>query len=239
MYRVRRWMLDHGLKLTMTKTEIVLPTKKGIPRLLSVQVGDVKANTNAAVKYLGVMLDMRLTFWEPIRKGAEKAAEVTTSLSSVMANIGGPRPCFRRLLLRTAESIIFYGPEVWSDSMRYEKYRKRLAAVQRRGSLRVACSYRTISEATIAGVIPVNMLAQGRKFVHQTKGPLGQSRSRQIARDQALCAWEECWMKGTRGRWTAKLIGELSLWFHRWHGEVNYYLTQMLTGHGLFRSYFH
>ena len=46
-------------------------------------------------------------------------------------------------------------------------------------------------------------------------------------------------MEDTRGRWTANLIGELSPWFHRRHGEVDYYLTQMLTRHGLFRSYLH
>ena len=46
-------------------------------------------------------------------------------------------------------------------------------------------------------------------------------------------------MEDMRGRWTAKLIGELTPWFHRRHGEVVYYLTQMMTGHGLFRSYLH
>ena len=113
----------------------------------------------------------------------------------------------RRLLLRAAESIILYGAKVWADDMRYEKYRKRLAAVQRREALRVACSYIT--------------------------------RSRQIERGQALSAWKGSWMEDTRESWTAKLIGELSPWFHRRHGEVDYYLTQMLTGHGLFRSYLH
>ena len=46
-------------------------------------------------------------------------------------------------------------------------------------------------------------------------------------------------MEDTRGRWTAKLIGELSPWFHHRRGEVDFYLTQMLTEHGLFRSYLH
>ena len=46
-------------------------------------------------------------------------------------------------------------------------------------------------------------------------------------------------MEDTRGRWTAELIGELSPRFYRRHVEVAYYLTQMLTGHGLFHSYLH
>ena len=62
MYRVRLWMLDHGLELAMAKTGIVLLTQKKTPRLFSVQVDDVTAQTNAAVKYLGVMQDTKLTF---------------------------------------------------------------------------------------------------------------------------------------------------------------------------------
>ena len=44
-------------------------------------------------------------------------------------------------------------------------------------------------------------------------------------------------MEDARGRWTANLIGELYPWFHRRHSELDYYLTKMLTGHGLFHSY--
>ena len=36
---------------------------------------------------------------------------MTASLSRMMANIGAPRPCVKRLLLRTAESIMLYGTE--------------------------------------------------------------------------------------------------------------------------------
>ena len=185
MPRVRGWMSERGLELALTKTEIVLLTKKRIPCLFPVQVGEVTAGTKAAIRYLGVMLDTKLTFWDQIRKGVDKAAEVTASLSRMVANIGGPLPSVRRLLLRTAESIMLYGAEIWADAMRYEKYRKRLSAVQRRGALRVTSSYRTVSEPAvlvIVGVIPVDLLARGRKFVHEMEGTLGRDKSREVAK---------------------------------------------------------
>ncbi|XP_054288026.1 uncharacterized protein LOC129003755 [Macrosteles quadrilineatus] len=40
----------------------------------------------------------------------------------------------------------------------------------------------------------------------------------------------------TRGRWTRRLIRQVRLWVNPRYGEVNFYLTQFLTGHGLFRS---
>ena len=156
--------------------------------------------------------------------------------------IFGSRPCVRRLLLRTAETIMLYGAEIWADAMRYEKYRKRLSAVQRRGALRVTSLYHRVSEPAvfvIAGVILVDLLAQGRNFVHKMEGTLGRDRSREVAKEQTLGAWKRRWMEDTRGRWKAKLIGELSTGFNRRHGEDNYYLTQMLTGHGLFCTYLH
>lgn len=40
-----------------------------------------------------------------------------------------------------------------------------------------------------------------------------------------------------RGRWTAKLIPNVRRWTERMHGKVEYYITEMLSGHGHFRSY--
>ncbi|CAB0043254.1 unnamed protein product [Trichogramma brassicae] len=40
-----------------------------------------------------------------------------------------------------------------------------------------------------------------------------------------------------KGRWTHRLIPNITPWIERRHGEVDYHLTQLLTGHGCFRSY--
>ena len=164
MCRVRCWMLDHGLELAMAKTEIVLVMQKRIPRLFFVQVADVTAHTKASVKYLGVMLDTKFTFWEQIRRGADYAAEVTASLSRVITNIGGPQPCVRRLLLRATESIMLYGAKsgqtvrgTKSTANAWQLYREGepstwRARIARPGGCRPGHR----------GVIPVDLLAQGR-----------------------------------------------------------------------------
>ena len=58
MSRVRQWTSKSRLELVLTKTKI----------------GDVTVATKAAIRYLGVMLDTMLTFWDQIRKGSDKAA---------------------------------------------------------------------------------------------------------------------------------------------------------------------
>ena len=37
---------------------------------------------------------------------------------------------------------------------------------------------------------------------------------------------------------TRRLIPDINLWVSRKHGEVDFFLTQLLTGHGFLRSYF-
>ncbi|XP_046817494.1 uncharacterized protein LOC124423613 [Vespa crabro] len=41
----------------------------------------------------------------------------------------------------------------------------------------------------------------------------------------------------TRGKWTSRLISRLENCITRVQGEVDFYLTQFLTGHSLFRTY--
>ena len=122
--------------------------------------------------------------------------------------------------MATTNSILLYGAEIWADAMKVNKYKKRMVAVQRRGALRVACAYRTVSEeavAVIAGTIPIDLLARERKQIYDS--------------------WHERWRTATKGRWTYLLIHDITKWLGREYGEVNFYLTQFLTGHGYFRYY--
>ncbi|XP_035739237.1 uncharacterized protein LOC118449122 [Vespa mandarinia] len=239
MRRVISWMEDHGLSLAAQKTEIVLLTKKRIYTLRNF-IGDTAVQAKSAVKYLDIMLDKNLNYGEHILRAADKAAKVVASLGTLMANVNGPRPCRRRLLMCAAEAVMLYGAEVWAKALQKEKYRKRIAAVQRRGALRIACSYRTVPEPAvlvIAGVIPIDLLAQERQFVHQQRCVLGKEGALRLTRSTSIETWQSRWEQEHRGRWMARLISRLDSWLNREVGEVDFYLTQFLTRHGLFCSY--
>ena len=69
----------------------------------------------------------------------------------------------RSLLYDTEDGQI---RKVWADSLTCEKYRKRIAALQRKGALRIVSSYHTVSESVglvIAGVIPIDLLAKEQR----------------------------------------------------------------------------
>jgi hypothetical protein len=236
MRRVLLWMGNHGLSLATEKTEIVLLTRQRIHPFVRFNVDTEVIETKRDVKYLGIRLDVRLTFWHQIISAVEKAEKVMTNLSRLMSNVGGPVSSRRRVLLSVVQSVLLYGCEVWAEALRKGLYRAKVMAVQRRCALRITSSYRTVSEPAvlvIAGVIPLDLLAFERRRIFESNGTL----SRAEARIHTMEAWQARWLEEERGRWTARLIGDLRPWVNREFGEIDFYLTQLLTGHGCFRAY--
>ena len=52
-----------------------------------------------------------------------------------------------------------------------------------------------------------------------------------------MTRWQEKWNNGTYGRWTWTLIPDIQIWLDRNYGEVDYFLTQALSGHGCLNKY--
>lgn len=240
MRKINKWMHEHGLSLALNKTEIVVLTKKRIDTSVTMVVGEEMVMTKRVARYLGIMIDSKLSFLHQINHTAEKAAKGVASLSRLMANIGGPSSSKRRLLMTAVQSVLLYGAEIWADALSKEIYSKRLAQVQRRVALRVASAYRTVSHPAvlvIAGVIPIDILAQERSAIYRRKLETDKDKVKIEERTRTMEDWQATWEQDSRGRWTARLIGQIQAWVERKHGEIDYYMTQFLSGHGYFNSY--
>ena len=150
------------------------------------QVGTENIDTKLAVKHLCIIVDSKLTFFEHLKKVSKKAATATAALSRLMANVNGSKPGKRRLLMSSTKSILLYGSEIWAEALKKRAYGERLTAVQYRGALRIACSYRTASvpaALVIAGVIPIDLLALERKSNYSRTREVGKSSS-------SSCLWQ-------------------------------------------------
>ena len=88
--------------------------------------------------YLGSRLDSKLTFYTQIQHAATKAAKVTSLLSRLMANIGGPVQSRRRLTVAITDSILRYGSVVRAEALKVACRMKIVSSVQRTAALRVA-----------------------------------------------------------------------------------------------------
>jgi len=161
-----------------------------------------------------------------------------------MPNIGGPKQCRRKLLSSVVTSVLTYGISIWADALGIQESHRRVASVYRLSALRVASAFRTVSEdavCVIAGMLPIKVLAVERQALYRRKrlAELTTEKLRTEERQNCIRRWQVLWKAATNGRWTYRLIPHVDVWLSRKHGEVNYYLTQMLSGHGCFRAYLH
>ncbi|KAH8241712.1 hypothetical protein KR032_004502 [Drosophila birchii] len=209
------WLSDNGLSLAEHR------------------VGSTTIESSPALKYLGVMIDHRLNFKSHLEYAAAKASKATAAISRMMANTRGPRQHSRRLIATVVTSTILYAAPIWEEAMRTASYSRQCKTVYRRCALRIASGYCTVSEEAalvVAGTIPIDLLVAERRT--------GNSGSA-TQRSSTLTQWQARWNGATTGRWTHRIIPELDPWINRRHGQVDYYTTQFLTGHGCFKAYMH
>ena len=186
-------------------------------------------------------------FKEHLRNAGLKASEVTRALASIMLNIGGPKQPRRALFSTVVTAVTLYGAQIWAKAMSHTSYGAPCRRAYRTAALRVARTYRTVSDITlsvIAGLPPLDLLATERAIKyregrHTEEDNVSQGRCHGQLSGRASEEWQRRWDLAEEGRWTHHVIPDVEKWIGRRHGFVTYHLTQVLTGHGCFRSYLH
>jgi hypothetical protein len=225
------WLKENKLTLASEKTEAVIMAGRRKLGPVVLQVGDNIIHPVEKIKYLGVWLDRRRSFLPHVTLVADKAEVSTAALSRMMLNVNGPKQGKRKVLASVIQSVMLYAAPIWSRICTNKRAVSKLQRVNRRVALRVCSAYRTVSDKAahvVAGIAPIDLLIQERVQRH---AGLSKTESQQVLQN----SWSERWA-GTEG-WTGRLIPHLLPWINRQHGEVNHWLTQFITGHGIFSDY--
>ncbi|XP_031358612.1 uncharacterized protein LOC116182232 [Photinus pyralis] len=136
-----------------------------------------------------------------------------------MPNTGGVRASKRRVMASAVMSGLLYAAEAWQAATKWASAMAIMNRVIRLLAVRICSAYRTVQAddvMVVAGIPPAEVLCNGRAN--------GWSEARRTEE------WQSLWR--TRVSWTKTLIPDLTEWKDRSHGEVDYHLTQLLTGHG-------
>ncbi len=239
---VVKWLTDNQLEVAHNKTEMVLVSNCKQIGTAQVEFDGCVTSSKRQVKYLGVMIDDRLNFNSHIDYICGKASRSQTAIARIMPNKAGPQSSTRRIIASVVTSILRYGCVAWAGALERKRNRTKVNSVYRLAVVRVASAYRTVSYdavCVIAGMIPICLVISedckcyvgGRQTL--TKSVRSQHRSMTIQK------WQEEWDKSRTGRWTHRLIPAIKPWIERPHGEINFHLTEFLSGHGGFREYLH
>lgn len=230
--KVLNWLTQVGLSLAVHKCEAMIITRTRTHNNMIITIDGHQVPNSKSIKYLGLQIDSKWNFSEHAQLVAAKAGRVVQRLARIMPNISAARPTKRKLLSNVAHSILLYGSPIWADDMSATGW-SALLKVQRRLCLRVVSAYCTTSMdaiSVIAGIVPLDLQARDRKKLHERRRNPGST----APEEDSLSTWQRRWDSSTKGRWTHTLIPKISLWVTRKHGETDYHLTQVLSGHGCF-----
>lgn len=240
-----------GLTLAEDKTEAIWAAKKGTCMDgLRVQLSERSSVViKGGMKYLGVFLDSSLKFKEHVKIRAEKTRKMINGLSGILKNVKGPRENKRRLYVNAVQSSLLYGCPHWYEGYiidpkmlnPYEKLNRLLA-------LRVISAYKTVSKVAaeiLARMPPIELLAEAHALtyweVFRTRDVTKEMRKQMLEskKKNMRIKWKEylgCSTLSGR-RVTEAILPVFDQWLDRKFGQLDYYSTQMITGHGSFRDY--
>lgn len=232
---VATWLKENGLQIAPEKTEAVILAGRRTLLQMDIQVLNTVVGTSNSIKYLGMHFDKDMRMKSHIIETAKKAGEATKNLSRLMPNIGGPASKKRKVLNAVVNSILLYAAPVWAKVIKMDHYKHQLERVQRQMALRISSAYRTVSLAAVqvlAGTTPIDLLVRERALLYEK----GKEEKANI-QEETLRLWQERWEVSTKGEWTRRLIPDIERWVGRDHGDLDFHLTQILSGHGCFEAY--
>uniref|UniRef100_B3P254 GG12100 n=1 Tax=Drosophila erecta TaxID=7220 RepID=B3P254_DROER len=211
---IEQWLSSMGFNLAPEKSEAVLISFRKVVETATVKIGSTSVASSRFIKYLGVMIDTRLSFREHLAYASTKAAGINRSLAAIMLNTRGPKQVSRRLLTSVTWATMLYAAPVWARALEVDSYAQGLTATHRLSALRIYSAFRTVSNEAalvIAGIPTLDIIAQENKSVfNQTHGRgLSSSAKRTVraeARQRTMETWQHRWYHGVKGRWTQHLI---------------------------------
>lgn len=253
--RVLHRIRNLGLKVAIHKTEVgIFCTRRGLrpPPDASIIIDGKEIPVKTEIKYLGIILDCRLSYAAHFKYVEEKATKISRALCRLMPNLRGPHETKRRLYAYVIQSVVTYGAPVWSDKLNRSTVLQRpLRRMQRILAIRVISGYRTIGfdvATLLARTPPWTLVAEKLKNTyHQIKElRISEEWSEQAEKDiiseendRMYNRWRhkltDAYLPGAKIR--TAIVESFQSWINRRYGGMNFRLTQMITGHGCYNSF--
>jgi len=227
---LRTWATGYSLTFSPAKSQ-VLALKGGLKPGYTINFGEQadadKIQSSSTVKYLGVILDSRRSYWNHIKALANKSSEMYSTAKAIYSAVFLPR--------------ITYASTIWSRGSTLEKSIKALNSIQRAPLLAITSGYRTASTnclAAVAGVLPLDLeIRRATLKSHLRSGAIDlEGYNSEV--DRLITVWQERYESTDKGGWTKYMIPSVALRLAL-PLELDHYTTQFLTGHGDFNSKLH
>ncbi|KAG5870373.1 hypothetical protein JTB14_016140 [Gonioctena quinquepunctata] len=248
---VSHWAESHKLDIAVNKTKYIVFSKLSINRNPIVRYRDVPIDRVRHLKYLGVILDERMSFTEHIGYISNKARSIFQSLRKfALPRWGNCVDSLKKIYQVAIIPIVGYASEVWLDKAESRQNKQKLRSMQCFCLRVILGAYKTVPNETacvLAKQLPIDL---------ELKGRLAFSELRKIGRTIILGhevilreyrfwvaaalqvrawlvgAWQALWNSTSKGRHCHELIRNLSSWTDIGHNQLSRVIISFLSSHG-------
>ena len=164
--KVSTWAKENKVCFNDKKSKVMLMTrrKRKERKDLEVYLNNKQLRQVKTMKYLGIIIDDKLTFREHITHVTEKCRKIIFALSkSAKLNWGLSHKALKTLYTGGIQPLLLYGAPVWANIIEKTSHRKKLTRVQRLINIKIAKAYRTVSNEAlciITGLYPIHLRIQ-------------------------------------------------------------------------------
>lgn len=166
LQRMSDWAEKFGLNFSLEKSKYtVFPLKGIIGRRPTIKLLGHSLKFEKELKYLGVIIDNKLTWIPHLNNVLEKVSGFENKLKQFTRATWGLKPeILKNLYLLATERLVLHGAPIWMHTT--ERIKTKLHQIQRKSLLSITKCYRTVSTEALqglAGCPPLDLVATADK----------------------------------------------------------------------------
>lgn len=263
--KLGHWLEDVRLKLSVEKCYVSLFTKslKLKRKNIKVRYKGSELRVVQHFKYLGIHIDNKLSFNLHINEITSKMDVKFCQLLRACKNTWGFDYNYRIILYKSlVENTLSYCCSSFIQRIQLKVLIKKLYSTQRKFLVNACRAYKTTSHSAavaLTGVLPIDLLMESRAIVFALKNqntfpyvnqyviermsnlPELNTRAsvawnKMIVKKHYFAVWQKKWEQDTVGRHTFSIIPNVTE-RHKLKLMPDFYVTQLLTGHGSIAEY--
>jgi hypothetical protein len=150
--KIAAWARDNKIQFNEQKSKTILITrrKRKERKEVTVYLNSRPLTQVQSLKYLGIILDQKLTFKDHINYVTDKCSRLIFALSkSAKLNWGLGHEALKTIYTGAILPLLQYGAPVWIKSLENTSYKIKLIRIQRLINIRLAKSFRTVSNEAL------------------------------------------------------------------------------------------
>ena len=161
--KISAWARDNKIHFNEQKSKTMLMSRRKRKERKEVEIYmNSRLLTQVhSLKYLGIILDTKLTFKNHINYITDKCSRLIFALSkSAKLNWGLGHEALKTIYTGAILPLLQYGAPIWINSLAKDSYKTKLIRVQRLMNIKIAKSFRTVSNEAlciITGLTPIDI----------------------------------------------------------------------------------